>query len=70
MKAFLGFVLKLKFVPEGWLAVIGGFGTLLIGAGNLICGFTGACESVMDTEIALGMVTSGAGLIGLGRRKK
>jgi len=63
-------LLKLKFVPDGYLTIIGGFGTLLVGAGNLVCGFTGLCESGLSTEISLGMVTTGAGLIGLGRRKK
>ena len=70
MKEILQFVLKLKFVPEGYLTIVGGLGTLLIGAGNLVCGFSGLCESTMSTEVSLGMVTAGAGLVGLGRRKK
>jgi hypothetical protein len=63
------FLLNLKFVPSGWLSVCGGFGTLLIGAGNLLCGYTGLCETTVSTEVALGMVTLGGGLVGLGRRK-
>jgi len=70
VKEILGFVFKLKFVPEGYLTLIGGLGTLLIGAGNLICGYTGLCEATLPTETSLGMVTAGAGIIGLGRRKK
>lgn len=70
MKEIVQFVLRLKFVPEGYLTIIGGFGTLLIGAGNLICGYTGLCEATIGTETSVGMVTAGAGLIGLGRRKK
>lgn len=69
MGNIIPFLLKLKFVPSGWLTVAGGFGTLLIGAGNLVCAYTGLCESTVGTEAALGMVTAGAGLVGLGRRK-
>ena len=70
MKGILEFVLKMKFVPEGWLTVAGGFGGLLIGAGNLVCHYTASCASTLGPEASLALVAGGATAIGLGRRKK
>ena len=69
MKGILDFVLKMKFVPEGWLTVAGGFGGLLIGAGNLVCHYTAACSSTLSPEASLALVAGGAAAVGLGRRK-
>lgn len=65
LKAVLGWIVKLKVVPSGWLTV--GAGATAIAMG-LLCYFGVEIPGVTCPADPALAITAGAGLIGLGRR--
>ncbi len=63
-------ILQLGIIPTGWLTILSGFATLLIGTGSLIYSATGLGETALTVEQSVALITTGAAAIGLGRRKK
>ena len=61
-------ILQLGVIPRGWLTILAGFAAVLTGAGALICGYSGVCETTLTETESLAMVTGGLAAIGLGRR--
>ena len=67
VKSILSWIVKLNIVPSGWLTVGSGAVSILLGA---LCYFGVQVPGVECPADPTVMLTTGAGLIGLGRRGK
>ena len=61
-------ILQLEIIPRKWLTILSGVAAILTGAGALICGYSGVCETTLTENQALELLIGGAAIVGIGRR--